>query len=109
MGRYFEKNEGITNVFQRQSVKETISKTIVEKYGNRTDKTFINISQTPMWRQKHHIKYINTYGIDRWLDKEENNNKEINIYRINVNEVTISQLKTRGNEILNMIQIKNRS
>ena len=97
------KDEGITNVFQRESVKSKIIKTIFERYGSRvndTKKIFCNISHTPLWREKHHANYIKVHGLDSWLDKEENNSSEKKIYIMNVWEITISQLNCYSKNIL---------
>jgi len=100
-------NEGIVNVFQRESVKEKIKKTISSKYG-RDDEEFNNISQTKLWKDLHASNYILKYGMDCYIEKEIHKNTNRSIYYKNVWSITWSQLKLHAKDKFGMsiIEIK---
>lgn len=92
--------EGIVNVFQREEVKKKSIETLKTRYGSRINeergKIFCNVSQTFLWREHHHSKYIEKFGLDVWLDKEYNNSQERNLYYMNVWEITRQEISRNG-------------
>lgn len=90
--------EGITNVFQRESVKNKIKETISDKYGN--GEFLENISQSKLWKDAYAFNYIQKYGLDAYIEKTIYNNSTRSIYYHNVWSITYSQLKKHAKEML---------
>jgi hypothetical protein len=101
--------EGITNVWQRENVKEKSKKACLEKFGVE------NPSQSESIKQQKRQTFILNYPIIR-KEKEEkglwiplSSLTEYEIYVHNVWNITNEQIKLYGNDLLKNKRNKNRS